>query len=147
MYETHNMRREKCNCLLTLLHCHHNFIAPINNLLYQQIQSWRQSIHSAKVNKISDNYIYLKINFTTKSKTKIQKTYCVRSIKNSLMHIQKLILWSNSITFALTQGSPILRFFSPRVIFGRGRRRLRGIILRLIIVLQIPLDACNQYSV
>ena len=30
-------------------------------------------------------------------------------------------------------------FFSPRVMFGRRRRRLRGIILRLIIVLQIPL--------
>ena len=72
---------EKCNWLLTLLHCHHNFIKPINNLLYQQIQSSRQSIHSAKVNKISNNYIYLKIHFTTKFITKIHKTYCVRSIK------------------------------------------------------------------
>ena len=38
-------------------------------------------------------------------------------------------------------------FFSPCVMFGWGRRSLRVIILRLIIVLQIPLDACNQYSV
>ena len=30
----------------------------------------------------------------------------------SLMHIEKSILWSNSMTLALTQGSPILRFLT-----------------------------------